>query len=96
MNTLLAVSVCVIHTVWPKPAVQITPVDRPDPPLSLSDRIITLPALYLDPQTIVSLVCLLHEVQTELFREIKAFINHLNMSGKDERHTVKGEREIKS
>lgn len=48
-------------------------------------------ALYLDPQTIVSPVRLLHEVQTELFREMKALFTQLKISGKDERH--KGERE---
>lgn len=90
MNAVLAVSVCVIHTVakakhMNKSSRQVWPTS-----LCLSDRIISLFALYLGPQTIVSSARLLHEVQTELFREIKAFFTQLKMSGEDERH--KGRR----
>lgn len=52
-------------------------------------------ALYLDSQTIVSVARLLHEVQTELFREIKAFFTPLKMSGKDEGHKGRERRRNK-
>lgn len=61
------VSVCVFHTVWTElPRRQAGPTS-----FCVSDWIIALLALYLAP--IESIACLLHEVQTELFGEIKAF-----------------------
>lgn len=91
MNSVLAVSVCVIHTVANASNTNNSSRQAGPTSLCLFDRIMTLFALYLDPQTIVSPARLLHEVQAELFREIKAFFTQLKMSGKDERH--KGERE---
>ncbi len=60
MNTVPAVIVCLINTV--AKASNTNDSSRQAGPTSLyfSDRIMALLALYLDPQTIVSLVRLLH------------------------------------
>lgn len=94
MYTVPPVSVYVIHSARPKPAIQITPVDRLEPiSFSLSDRIMTLLALSLAPQTILSPVRLLHEVQTDLFGEEKAFFTPFKKDWKDERPRGRKEEE---
>lgn len=73
MYTVLAVGVCVIHTGAKATNANNSSRQAGPTSLCLSDRIMTLFSLYLDSQTIVSPVHLAHEVQTELFREIKTF-----------------------